>query len=229
MIKFVSISIYLSFIFGQLYSSDISLEARYISENQVTITRIDSFLFHSQIELETNYRHVARSLLNYTSEVAVELFIKMLNDDNLDFQNYAIYPLLNSGRLEIAFAKFEELLLNGKLDLMFNLYYHGDKSDFSLGKFELIKMHRNLFIPLFKKVCLLNYITHEVKYKVAYQLYYLGHDEEIKSVCNEILAEIPESKKLWKSKNPIEKKNSLLRSNAIEFLMKLDDDTKNCE
>lgn len=203
-------------IFTKIYSNDISDEEEYIFNNIVTISRIDSFFFQS---IALNKLYVASSLLKYKDEEAVYLFNKMLNDERVEFQNYSIFPLINAGQFEIAFAKYKELILNNKIHLLYNLQNFGD--DFSNKKMNLYKKHKKDFIPFLKEVCYMDSVSYEIKFRIAELLYFLDEKKEIEMICEEILEKIPEVNKQWKYQNPEEKSNNLLIAYAKEKLRKL--------
>jgi len=204
-----------------MYSNDMSDEAKHIINNNVEISRIDSFFYHSAHEFDYNWVSVARSLLRYKNEEAIILFKTMLNDDRVEFQNYAIFPLINAEQFDIAFTKFKELVSNNEIIILQNLYHSGDHSDFSDKKFVLFKKHKDKFIPFFKEICFEDSISYEIKFRIADLLYYLGEEEEIILICEEILEKLPEPNTSWKDHTPEDSMNSNLRYYAHQKLKDL--------
>lgn len=214
--KVLNLCILVICIFIKIYASDISDEAKYIFTNAVEISRIDSFFFQS---IDINKMYVAKSLLKYKDEEAICLFKKMLNDDSVEFQNYSIFLLINAGQFDIAFAKYKELILNNKINLLYNLQNLGD--DFSNTKMSLYEKHKEDFTPFLKKTCFLDSISYEIKYRIADLLFFLDEKKEIEMICEEILEKIPEVNKNWRNQNPEEKSNMILRAYAKEKLSKI--------
>ena len=208
-------------IFTKIYSSDISEGAKYIFHNTVEISRIDSFLYHRAHELDSNRMYVARSLLKYTNEEAINLFTKMLKDNRSEYQNFSIFPLINAGKFDIAFTKYKELILNNKINIFINFYHRGDDSDFSKRKLSLYKKHKDEFTPFLKKICMMDTISYQIRLKAAVVLYYIGEKKELKFICEEIVEKVPKTTKNWKDHSPEESKNENLRYEAKQKLKNL--------
>ena len=201
-----------------IYAGDLSEEAKYISKNTVPISRIDSYFFQSN---DINKMYVAKSLLKYKDKEAVILYKKLLDDSRIEFQNYSILPLINSGEFDLAFTKFKELLLNNEIINPFNLYHSGDHSKFSAQKLILFNKYKSEFVPFLKEACSLDSVSYHIKFRVSDLLYSLGEEEEIKIVCEEILEKVPESSNQSSENSEVDSKNSSLRYYAYQKLKEL--------
>ncbi len=175
----------------ELFSNDYSFEANYIFKNHVEISIIDSFFFKSNHPFEEK-KFVTLTLINYESENAKNLFLKLLNDDSIENQSLSIIPLINVGEFQKGLNKLKKLLLNNNSEVIFNLYNKNYLSPFTIKKLELFKKYQSELIPLLKRVCISDSISYEIKIEVANTLYYLDEKEQLMLICNEILENIPD-------------------------------------
>jgi len=175
----------------KIYPNDYSSEANYIFKNHVEISLIDSFFFVSKHSFEEK-KFVTLTLINYKSEVAKNLFLKLLNDESFENQSLSIIPLINIGEFRKGFSKFEELILNNHHEILFDLYEKKYISEFTNTKLKLFKKYKSEFIPLLKKVCDADSLSYEIKINAANTLYYLGEKEQLRKISIEILENVPD-------------------------------------
>ena len=199
------------------YAGEISEEARYIYENEVSISRIDSFFFQSS---DYGKFLVAESLLKYKDEEAITLFKKLLNNSLREYQGFSIFPLINAGEFELGFNKFKEMILNNDI-IIHNLNFRYKHSNYSKQKFSIFEKHKDHFIPFFKDICFQDSISYEIKFWIADLLYYLGEEREIVLICNEIITKTSESRINNKEHSNEESINSNLRGYAKRRLQLL--------
>jgi len=164
---------------------------------------------------------VAYSLIQYKSEEAIKLLKKMLNDSKPEFQSIAIMPLINAGEFEIAFNKFKELIQLDEKEVLINFYKPNTGGKFEENKRLIYKKYEQQFGPFLIKLCNSNSISYSIKYYAANTLFYLGNEEFLQPICNEILSNIPDSKKKPSERTEEESQNWHLRYNAKFSLKRL--------
>lgn len=205
------------------YANAFSTEANFIFRNNVEISRIDSFLFKENYMLQEK-EFVAHSLIKYKSKEAIQLLKKMLSDPKPTFQSISIMPLINAGEFEIAFNKFKELIKKNKKEVLFNFYKPNKGGEFEEKKKLIYKKYEVHFIPFLIKLCNDSLVSYSIKYNAAITLFYLGNENFLQPICNEILSNIPDpenSKKKHSEFTAEESQNWHLRYKAKSYLKRL--------
>ena len=202
------------------YANAFSTEANFIFRNKVEISRIDSFLYKKNYMLQEK-EFVAYSLIQYKSEEAIKLLKKMLNDSKPEFQSIAIMPLMNAGEFEIAFNKFKELIQQNEIEVLTNFYIANKGGKFEENKRSIYEKHKNQFIPFLIQLCDSSSVSYSIKYHSANTLFYLGNEDYLESICNEIISNIPDSKKKPRERTEEENQNWHLRYKAKFSLKRL--------
>lgn len=202
------------------YANSFSTEANFIFRNKVEISRIDSFLFKENYMLQEK-ECVAYCLIQYKSDEAIKLLKKMLNDSKPEFQSIAIMPLMNAGEFEIAFNKFKELIQQNKSEVLMNFYIIQSGGIFKEKKRLIYEKYKDQFIPFLLKLCNGDSVSYSIKYYSANTLFYLGNEDYLEPICNEIISNIPDSKKKPSERTEEENQNWHLRYNAKSILKRL--------
>jgi len=197
-----------------------STEANFIHRNKVEISRIDSFLYKGNYMLQEK-EFVAYSLIQYKSEEAIKLLKKMLNDSKPEFQSIAIMPLINAGEFEIAFNRFKELIQLDEKEVLINFYKPNTFGKFEENKILIYIKYKQQFEPFLIELCNSNSVSYSIKYYSANTLFYLGNEDYLEPICNEIISNIPDSKKKPSERTEEESQNWHLRYNAKFSLKRL--------
>ncbi len=206
------------------FANAYSTEANFIFWNKVEISRIDSFLFKGNYMLQEK-EFVAYSLIKYKSEEAIKLLKKMLNDSIPEFQSIAIMPLINAGEFEIAFNKFKKLIQQNEKEVLTNFYITNKGGVFEEKKKLIYKKHKDQFQPFLIELCNSSTFSYSIKYHAAKTLFYLGNEEFLQPICNDILSNIPDpekSKKRPSERTEEESQNWHLRDKAKSTLKQLE-------
>ena len=204
------------------YANAFSTEANFIFRNKVEISRIDSFLYKGNYMLQEK-EFVAYSLIKYKSEEAIKLLKKMLNDSIPEFQSIAIMPLINAGEFEIAFNKFKKLIQQNEKEVLTNFYITNKGGVFEEKKKLIYKKHKDQFQPFLVELCNSSTVSYSIKYHAANTLFFLGIEDFLQPICNEIISSIPDSKKRPSERTEEESQNCHLRYKAkwsLEQLLK---------
>ena len=199
-----------------IFSNSFSEEANFIIRNTVNVSRLDSLYFVNNHHIDDR-SVVARTLINYKSKNAIALFKKLINDERSEYQNYAIFPLMNVGEFEIAFKKYKELTLNNKLDLVLNCYRAYD-TEFGKLQQSLYNKHKDKFIPFLKEFCKSDSFSIESKMELAIVLFNLNEKRELEKLCVNILEKVPAPTINYYDQTEEEHRNSALRHSAITWL-----------
>lgn len=224
MIKVVFFLLFMVLNFStKCYANAFSTEANFIQRNKVEISRIDSFLFKGNYMLQEK-EFVAYSLIQYKSDEAIKLLMKMLNDSKPEFQSIAIMPLMNAGEFEIAFNKFKELIQQNESEVLMNFYVISPGGIFKEKKRIIYEKYKDRFIPFLLELCNSDSVSYSIKYYSANTLFYLGNEDYLEPICNEIISNIPDSKKKPRERTEEENQNWHLRYKAKSSLKRLSND-----